>query len=402
MPRLTFATLRPAAAAALLALSACAGGSHGAFLSPTEYPGSAGTAHAAAPLPPGLVHEGGTKPLAGARYPGVGPLGALVVPVALGNRVPARDERALAAHLFGEGSDESGTVRDLLTRESGGALRFTTRTLPLRVAPQWRAGQPRELERLASMALEWWARQLDLGVYDNDGPDGIPASRDDDGEIDLVVLTVESDAPFPGQIVHTELELRSGGRALRVGHVLAVHVPRAARPDATGTARLVLHTLGLGESECFFPEGFGRTLSSLARARLGWLPASAVPRSGTYRLPDAHGVVVPLADVPPGTGFWLLEREGARIYASRVARHPAGHFSATRVEQLDARIEQLLPLTRQLGVRGPRVRLYAEGSETRMEVVLEAHAGASPLQAIGVPAPSAAAPRPVATTPLDP
>ena len=399
MPRPVFPALRCAAATALLALAACAGGSRRSF---TEYPGSAVTYPAAAPLPPGFANEGGTKPLVGARYPGVGPLGALVVPVALGNRVPTHDERALAAHLFGEGSDEGGTVRDLLARESGGALRFTTRTLPLRVAPQWRTGQPRELERLASMALHGWSRQLDLSVYDNDGPDGIPASRDDDGEIDLVVLTVESDAPFPGQIVHTGLQLRSGGRALRVGHVLAVHVPRGSRPDVTSAARLVLHTLGLGESECFFPEGFGRTLSSLARARLGWLPASAVPRSGTYRLPEAHGVVVPLADVPPGTGFWLLEREGARIYASRVARHPAGHFSATRVERVDAGTEQTLPLTRQLGARGPRVRLFAEGGEPRIEVVLEGRAGASPLQVIGEVGPAIAAPRAVATTPLDP
>ncbi len=400
MPRLSLSARRWAAVA-LLALSACAGGSRGSFIPPTEYPGSAVTYPAAAPLPPGLANEGGTKPLAGARFPGVGPLGALVVPVALGNRVPAHDERALAAHLFGEGSSEGGTVRDLLTRESGGALRFTTRTLPLRVAPQWRAGQPRELERLASMALHGWSRQIDLGVYDNDGPDGIPASRDDDGEIDLVVMTVESDAPFPGQIVHAGLDLRSGGRALRVGHVLAVHVPRGSRPDVAEATRLVLHTLGLGESECFFPEGFGRALSSLARARLGWLASSAVPRSGSYRLPEAHGVVVPLADVPPGTGFWLLEREGERIYASRVARHPAGHFAATRVERLDAGTEQVLPLTRQLGVRGPRVRLYAEGGEPRLDVLLEAHAGASPLQAIGVAAPSAA-PRGVPTTPLDP
>lgn len=399
MPRPVFPALRCAAAAALLALAACAGGSRGSF---AEYPGSAVTYPAATPLPPGFASEGGTRPLAGARYPGVGPLGALVVPVALGNRVPTHDERALATHLFGEGSDGGGTLRGLLARESGGALRFTTRTLPLRVAPQWRPGEPRELERLAAMALHGWSRQLDLSVYDNDGPDGIPASRDDDGEIDLVVLTVESDAPFPGQIVHTGLRVRSGGRALRVGHVLAVHVPRGSRPDVATAARLVLHTLGLGESECFFPDGYGRTLSTLARARLGWLPASPVPRSGTYRLPEAHGVVVPLADVPPGTGFWLLEREGARIYASRVARHPAGHFSATRVERLDVGTEQTLPLTRQLGARGPRVRLFSEGGEPRIEVVLEARAGASPLQVIGEVTPSIAAPRAVATTPLDP
>jgi len=411
-------------AAALLALSACAsaGGvrrAEGPFVpasSLTGYPGS-GAAYPASvaagpPLPAGLVNEGGLKPLPGARYAGVGPLGALVIPVSTGNRVPSYDERALAARLFGEGSDEGGTVRDLLTRESGGALRFTTRTLPLLVAPQWRApaGEPRELERLASMALESWARQLDLSVYDNDGPDGIPASRDDDGQLDLVILTVESDSPFASRIVHPELELRSGGRRLRATHVLAVHVPRGAQPDVMGATRLILHTLGLGESECFFPEGYGRTLSSLARTRLGWLAASPVPRSGTYRLPDGHGIVVPLADVPPGTGFWLLERQAERIYASRVARQADGRFFATRVEKLAAGTEQILPLTRQLGARGPRVRLFADGGgEPRMEVMLEARAGAvPPLQPLdevaAVPtAPARAAPAPrTANTPLDP
>ena len=405
------------AAGALLALTACAaplaGGlrrADGPFApSSTEYPGSALPYPAGPPLPAGLVNGGGTKPLPGARYAGVGPLGALVVPVSTGNRVPTHDERTLAARLFGEGSDEAGTVRDLLTRESGGALRFTTRTLPLLVAPQWRtpAGQPRELERLAAMALGSWARQLDLSVYDNDGPDGIPTSRDDDGELDLVILTVESDAPFPSQIVRPAVELRSGGHRLRAGHVLAVHVPRGASPDIGGATRLLLHSLGLGESECFFPVGFGRTLSTLARARLGWLASSAIPRSGTYRLLEGHGVVVPLADMPSGTGFWLLERDAGRIYASRVARHADGHFFATRVETLAMGTEQLLPLTRQLGTRGPRVRLYDAGGEPRMDVVLDARAGAGPppLRPIDEPAAAApavpAAPR-VATAPLDP
>lgn len=407
-----------------LALSACAsaGGPFVPASSITGYPGSAGAypAHAAQvvaagpPLPAGLVNEGGLKPLPGARYAGVGPLGALVVPVSTGNRVPTYDERTLATRLFGEESDEGGTVRDLLTRESGGAMRFTTRTLPLLVAPQWRApsGEPRELERLASMALESWARQLDLSVYDNDGPDGIPTSRDDDGQIDLVILTVESDTPFPSRIVHPELELRSGGRRLRAGHVLAVHVPRGAQPDVVGTTRLILHTLGLGESECFFPEGYGRTLSSLARTRLGWLPAARVPRSGTYRIPDSQGIIIPLTDMPAGTGFWLLERQAERIYASRVARQADGRFFATRVEKLAVGADQVLPLTRQLGVRGPRVRLYADSvGEARMDVVLENRTGPggmSPLQPIGevVTGPATAArrsPAPrVANTPLDP
>jgi hypothetical protein len=422
-------SLQTALAIALLGLSACAapraGGlrrADGPFLpasSVTGYPGSAVAyparpVQAGPPLPAGLVNEAGLKPLPGARYAGVGPLGALVVPVSTGNRVPTYDERTLAARLFGEGSDEAGTVREVLTRESGGALRFTTRTLPLLVAPQWRApsGDRRELERLAAMALGSWARQLDLSVYDNDGPDGIPRSRDDDGEIDLVILTVESDAPFASQIVHPVVELRSGGHKLRAGHVLVVHVGRGAHPDVGGTTRLILHSLGLGENECFFPEGFGRAMSSLARTRLGWLATSAVPRGGTYRLPEGHGVVIPLTDMPAGTGFWLLEREAGQVYASRVARHTDGHFFATRVEKLAAGTEQVLPLTRQLGVRGPRVRLYADGEEPRMEVVLEARAGAgavSPLQPLDEPAvaaqPEALVRAPaarIATTPLDP
>jgi hypothetical protein len=415
-------------AGALLVLSACAtplgGGlrrADGVFLpasSVTGYPGSGGAypaRPAGPPLPAGLVNEGGMKPLPGARYAGVGPMGALVIPVSTGNRVPTYDERTLAARLFGEGSEEEGTVREVLTRESGGALRFTTRTLPLLVAPQWRTvAQPRDLERLAAMALGSWSRQMDLSVYDNNGPDGVPASRDDDGEIDLVILTVESDVAFPSQIIHPELELRSGGRKLRAGHVLAVHVARGQHPDVIGTTRLVLHSLGLGENECFFPDGYGRTLSSLARARLGWLASSAVPRSGMYRIPESHGVVVPLTDMPAGTGFWLLERDGERIFASRVARGANGHFFATRVENLAVGAEQTLPLTRQLGVRGPRVRLHTdeESGEPRMEVVLESGVGgasASPLQPLDAapaaarPAAPRAAPAPrVANTPLDP
>ena len=399
---------RLAAAGALLLLAGCAGGfrrADGAFTS--RYPGSPGPYPAAAPLPAGLVAEGGLKPLAGARYAGVGPLGALVVPVSIGDRVPTHDERTLAARLFGEGTDDPGTVRELLTRESGGALRFTTRTLPLLVAPRWRGapGQRGELERLAQMALGSWARQLDLGVYDNDGPDGVPSSRDDDGEVDLVILTVESDVPFPTRIVPARIELRGGRGRLRAGHVLAVHVPRGAAPDVLGATRLVLHTLGLGEAECFFPDGFGRTLSTLARTRLGWLAASAVPRSGTFRFPEGHGVVVPLTDVP--AGFWLLERERGEVRASRVARGADGHFFATRVERLAAGTEHVLPLTRQMGARGPRVRLFDEGGDARMQVVLDARlaAGASPLEQLDAPqpvAPRPAGPRAVPTTPLDP
>ncbi|HEX8672494.1 MAG TPA: hypothetical protein VF710_11435, partial [Longimicrobium sp.] len=117
-------------------------------------------------------------------------------------------------------------------------------------------------------------------------------------------------------------------------------------------------------------------------------------------------------DMPAGMGFWLLERQAEGIYASRVARQADGRFFPTRVEKLEAGVEQILPLTRQLGVRGPRVRLYSDdGGEARMEVVLENRAGpgsVSPLQPIDevatVPTPPArpiAAPR-VANTPLDP
>lgn len=379
---------------------------------PSSYPGAAAAAdRATQQLPDGLVGRGGRERLSGGRYPGIGPLGAVVLPVSVGNTLPMHDNAAIARDLMGEDGEEEG-VRGLIERESGGMLRFASRTLPLLVAPELRGVggrlDARELERIAAMVLATWAERIDLSIYDNNGPDGVPASADDDGVLDLVIVPIESATPFESQILHVDREVRSRARKLRSGPILVVHVPRDGSPDVIAATRLVLHSLGLGEEECFFPEGFGRTVSSLARTRLGWLPAAPVAESAIYPVPEGRGIMVPVVDLPQRMGFWLIEREAGRIYLSRVVRHAAGQFLPTRVEQMDERHEKVLPLTRQFGERGPRLRVSwdQEAAEPRLEVVLaeERSAETAPLQPIRRLAPPArrAVPAGIPTSPLDP
>lgn len=344
-----------------------------------EHPVSApASAQGRVGVPAGFMADGGRRALPGGRYPGLGAVGALVVPVSLGTRMPQHDEAAVRA-LFGEGAETSGRgVRALVGVESGGAFRFASRTLPLLIPSHPpTSGTPSDaaLVRVAYDALVQHAREVDLSLYDNEGPDGVAASDDDDGIIDLLVVTVETDQPFPHRIVNSGLSVRTGRRSVKIGPIAFLSLPRNAAPDAREATRLVLHSMGLGESECFYPEGYPRTVSALARGRLGWLPLSPAEEEGVYQLPSGQGALVALRDMAPGTGFWLLERNEGSIIATRVVRH-GGHWAQTRTERWrEGAAEVYLPLTRQFGVQGPRLRLHGDVGEGSFDLIL---GGSSP------------------------
>lgn len=124
----------------------------------------------------------------------------LVIPVLPRDATVAPVDRAtLEARWFGPGED---TVRGYWEWASGGALRLEGRVLPWlqvegTIAQDYlniREGSPvssivagpRQLARDALAA----ASQLveDLSVFDDDGPDGIAGSGDDDGILDLIVI----------------------------------------------------------------------------------------------------------------------------------------------------------------------------------------------------------------------
>jgi hypothetical protein len=99
----------------------------------------------------------------------------------------------------------------------------------------------------------------------------------------------------------------------------------------------------------------------------------AAAAGGAQTMEASQVLVLPVHDMPAGTGFWLIERDQGRVYASRIARRPDGHFVATEVQTVSqgAASGAQLVLTRQLGPRGPHaVVSWGRGeSAPRVEVV---------------------------------
>jgi len=392
--------LRTILLAALLAGCSAAGGSsrtRGPFLRPgplgpenggvPQAPGRWGNAaQVPAPvgsrLPTAFTSKGGRAPLGTARLAGIGAYRALVVPLALGSSMPVFSEQVLGEGYFGA-PGAAGTLCDALFRESGGAFRLTAHVLPVLVQSDAsfdaRAPSGTEVQRLIRRALAAWSRDTDLAAYDNDGPDGIAGSPDDDGTLDMVWVVVESAHSFEPYTLSEGFELESHGRRLRTG---AVHVLPAAGgvlPDLRIPLDQTLATLGLGPSERFFPAGYPRTVSTLGRARLGWLPIQPLGQAGEGGLADGAAVLLPLADLSLDAGAWLVERTRDQVFTSRVALRPDRFYQVTDSVVWTRGSEQVLPLSYHLGPRGPSVTVrWDDGTADPVILARGAYAQAEP------------------------
>lgn len=387
-------TPRPVAAAVLLLLGACAGGggafraAEGPYLSPGPLPNSdAGTLRASpavpggAParaaaggpssvpgMPAGLTAGQGTGRLPGASMPGIGPVHGLVVPVSLGPRIPLRDDVALTREFFGSDPGSSGpTLVEQMRVISGGLFRASFEVLPSLVDSRKNvlsaAPSPQDLMEFAQAVLRTASQRSDLSRWDNDGPDGIPNSRDDDGRLDFVVVVVESDEAFPSVTLRQDFALPTPSGTVNSGPVHVLSLSRNEVADLRPAIGLWLDGLGLDPGERFFPSTLPRGISSLARARVGWLPVEPVLAPGKVTCDDGEALLYPLQDVGQGAGFWLVERAGEVVFVSRVARKSDGHFFATEAHALRGGQGQVLPLTRQFGERGPRVVVQWQDGE---------------------------------------
>lgn len=409
-------TLRTAVAAcAVTALSGCGaagrGGafrpSEGPYLAPGPLPSSGdgslrstpampaspagrasqpGTAAAVPGLPAGLTAGQGNAALPGAGMPGIGPVNGLVIPVSVGPRIPLRDDVALTREFFGPDPGTSGpTLVEQMHAVSGGLFRPTFEVMQTLVDSRPNVlpadPSPRHLMEFAQAVLRSVSGRTDLSRFDNDGPDGIPASRDDDGQIDFLVLVVETEGAFSSVTLRQDFMINTPGGGVTSGPVHVLSLSRSEVADVRPALGLWLDGLGLDPGERFFPSSLPRGVSSLARARLGWLPVEPVLAAEKRVVPDGRALLFPLQDLASGAGFWLVERDGERVFVSRVARKADGHFFATEAHFLRAGEEQVLPLTRQFGERGSRVHLrWAGGAAApEAEVVSVAARAADPV-----------------------
>lgn len=109
---------------------------------------------------------------------------------------PAISDQALQQTLF-DGPSADGTLREFYTEVSGGRLyiagqvRPWVRTgIPLAeaVGGNWGLGSDNRLGEFLLEALDSTDTMTDFGKFDNDGPDNVPNSGDDDGTVDALAF----------------------------------------------------------------------------------------------------------------------------------------------------------------------------------------------------------------------
>jgi hypothetical protein len=313
---------------------------------------------------------------AGLRLPGAslnnrGSVRALVLPVAFGSHLPRWSDTSIAAQVLGSGRPGANhATAGRLADASQGLFRLDASVFPVLVDPETNpddilAHDPTGtgLATMARRVLAEWARRVNLAAYDNDGPDGQPMSGDDDGHIDYVLLTLETELT-PALVrldLPVELPVGRGGRlTLIASPIYLLTLPRSGTlsPDNLGATAMTLRAMGLDLEEMFFPNTYARQISTVARARLGWVATTWAGRSGGYDVPDHQVLVVPIVDVDRRRGLWLVERDGPVAYLTRVARKDDGHFATVETRRMVPGADALtLALTSAKGVTGPRLEL---------------------------------------------
>jgi M6 family metalloprotease-like protein len=133
----------------------------------------------------------------------IGSLSALVIFAKFKGEATGADQApSWAGDLFDR--RRPGSFTHFYDEMSGGLLRVDGQALPRRysadqVASAYLADLPGTLGRFGQFNLEILDqadRDIDMGLFDNDGPDGLPNSGDDDGYVDIVfvnLLTVPKD-----------------------------------------------------------------------------------------------------------------------------------------------------------------------------------------------------------------
>lgn len=161
-----------------------------------------------------LLAEGkldGLTPAAAARLGAAlhGTLNVPVIPVRYRDVAPPFPVSVLQTRLFGAGSGDTVSYAGYWDQVSDGLLRVEGVVAPWVRLPHrarhylssaeygWASfGRIGELRQEAIRAVD---RDIDFGAFDNDGPDGIPNSGDDDGFVDFVAFVYAIPCPGDGR-----------------------------------------------------------------------------------------------------------------------------------------------------------------------------------------------------------
>jgi hypothetical protein len=330
---------------------------------------------------------------AGVRIPGAvlnryGPVRGLVFPVSLGEHLPVYSDTAIAYHLVGGAPVYSQPPRGaagLLVSESQGVFTLDASVFPNLIdagtAIEMVSGPERDrlLRELVARVLTRWGRQVDLRAYDNDGADGIPSTRDDDGVLDLVVLALETERADFALRLPVNRRFRTQRGRVQVGEVLVVATPRYledAGARARDLAALVLHQMGVVVSVDGAADG--RLLGEMQRARLGWTPTRWIAQSGDHEVVEGQILVAPAVESADYGSVWLVERRGNAAHVTRAVRERDGGLRPTFTHSIPmSERGGIVPLTRGMGVNGPRARFSWSAGGRALSVALSLSARAA-------------------------
>jgi M6 family metalloprotease-like protein len=156
----------------------------------------------------GWIHKAASAVLRGSPLSGVLPV-ILIQGLFADSPEPHVSQEDLQNSLF-DGPSEFGTLSEFYEEASGGRLSVTGEALPWvrtsitlaqAVGDSYGLGSDSETGAFLLEMVEGVDGTVDFGRFDNDGPDGIPNSGDDDGTVDAVAfqfLEVSASCGGPG------------------------------------------------------------------------------------------------------------------------------------------------------------------------------------------------------------
>ena len=269
-----------------------------------------------------------------------------VIPIRYADVREPFEESELQARLFGPAVGDTVSYGSYFDEVSGGLLRVEGEVAPWIELPDvaehymaaasfgWASfGRMGELREQAVRAAD---ATIDFGSFDNDGPDGIPNSGDDDGFVDFVALLYAVQCPGAGRAgaiwphrgamspIETD-DPAAGGGPIRIADyvILPAVDPVTCGPLHVGVlAHETGHALGLPDLYDYDGSSLGigawglmgtgshgalhspARMSAWSREKLGWSRVTWLSAAGPLRL-EAGGDVLRW-DVPGASGRYLL------------------------------------------------------------------------------------------------